>query len=429
MARTVGISLIGILVLAVLFEILSATYIWIKHDRSPYSIESNGNSLPIAALRVPEAVFHPYTGYVLRPGREGDYINHTRWRANNRGFHNLISEDGKACCDYPYIAREKEVILGVFGGSVGSGFALSAQISNSFSELGKAGLWEGRKIRILNFALPGYKQPQQMMTLAYFLNIGQKFDILINIDGFNEAVTTFRNWKDGAEPNYPADSLWGAWGRHLELSDSSLSDLNRIGASYHTAMAVDAHRASKTSEFASLKLVYKALAGWHEWRSSKKPSKGEMAKRSSYFPTAQSSPLSKDTNIWEYTVERWALASISMSDMARRTGAVYLHLLQPNQWDSSIGEYTPKDENHPYEWAIEPVNKVYPLFKKLTTRFENADVNFIDLSKIFAVSEYRENYIDDCCHYTQIGNERIFTESILALKKYSTKRIYPAPNP
>ena len=428
MARTARMCLFGILALAISFEALCATYIWIKHDRFPYDSEVNGNPLPIAGLRVVEAVFHPYLGYVLRKGREGDYINQTRWRANNRGFHNLIGKDGQACCDYPYLAHDNEIIVGVFGGSVGSGFALSAQISNRFSELSETGPWAGRKIRVLNFSLPGYKQPQQLMALAYFLNIGQKFDIIINIDGFNEAVTTFRNWKDDAEPNYPADSLWGAWGRHLELSDSSLNDLTRIRTSYHTAMAAYAHRASKLSKLASFKLMHKAMAGWHEWRSPNQPSKVAGAKGSSYFPTARLSSLPKDISIWEYAAERWALASISMADMAQRTGAVYLHLLQPNQWDKSIGEYTPKDVNHPYDGVIEPVNKVYPLFKKQSLKLEDAGVNYIDLSRIFEKSEYRENYIDDCCHYTQAGNERIFAETIPVLKKYSKNVIPPQSN-
>jgi len=428
MARNVGICLFGILLLAVSFEVLSATYIWIKHNRFPYAIEVNENPLPIAGLRVVEATFHPYLGYVLRAGREGDYINQMRWRANNRGFQNIISEDGQACCDYPYVASKSEIIIGVFGGSVGSGFALSAQISNSFSELSNAELWAGRSIRVLNFALPGYKQPQQLMALAYFLNIGQKFDIIINIDGFNEAVTTFRNWKDGAEPNYPADSLWGAWGRHLESLDSSLNDMARIKMSYHAAMAMDAHRSSKLSQFASFKLMYKAAAGWHEWRGTNTSPKTLESKRSSYFPTAQLAPLPKDTNIWEYAVDRWALASISMADMARRTGAVYIHLLQPNQWDKSIGEYTPKDENHPYDWVIEPVNKVYPLYKKYLARLGDAGVHYIDSSKIFAKSKYRKNYIDDCCHYTQVGNERIFAKTISILKEYSNTANSPQPN-
>ena len=165
---------------------------WVDEKRVPYFKTPDGKGhISVPGLRVAEAVFHPYVGYVLRATREGDYIGETNWKANNRGFHNLFSDKNDACCDYPYVPDKGEIVMGVFGGSVGSGFALSAQISGTFDKLGNLPEWRGKKVRVLNFALPGFKQPQQLMTLAYFLNMGQHFDIIVNIDGFNEAVTTF----------------------------------------------------------------------------------------------------------------------------------------------------------------------------------------------------------------------------------------------
>jgi hypothetical protein len=37
-------------------------------------------------------------------------------------------------------------------------------------------------------AIGGYKQPQQLMALNYFTALGGEFDVLVNVDGFNEVA-------------------------------------------------------------------------------------------------------------------------------------------------------------------------------------------------------------------------------------------------
>ena len=49
----------------------------------------------------------------------------------------------------------------------------------------------------VNLALFGYKQPQQLTTLAYLMSIGGQFDLVLNIDGFNE-VAASTSWRTPA---------------------------------------------------------------------------------------------------------------------------------------------------------------------------------------------------------------------------------------
>ena len=166
------------------------------------------------AFTTTQAVFHPYLSFIHRAGRDGDW-----WTTNNKGFQVLtrLVQDDPACCNYPMPRREDEVLVGIFGGSVATGFALHAQQYPEFAaRLASMPQWKGKRVRVLNFSMPGYKQPQQLIALAYFLSIGQHFDLILNIDGFNEVVTTARNWASGAEPSFPADTLWGASGREVE---------------------------------------------------------------------------------------------------------------------------------------------------------------------------------------------------------------------
>jgi hypothetical protein len=391
----------------------AALFFWFDGRRLPYFEPAEGKGyISAAGLQVAEAVFHPYVGYVLRATREGNYISGTRWKANNRGFHNLISDKSDACCDYPYVPDKDEIVMGIFGGSVGSGFALSAQMSQIFDKLGRLPKWHGKKVRVLNFALPGFKQPQQLMTLAYFLNMGQQFDIIINIDGFNEAVTTFKNLDTGIEPIYPADSLWGAWGRHLDQADAVESRWSQL-SNYHSLTAKLQKQKAKQARLTTLRLYHEAFAGWHVWRASQSSEKAPKAlKRTGYFPTALKAPLPHGMNIWGYTVSVWSQASEAMALLAHQHGAVYVHLLQPNQWDAATGSYDPMNPDHPYEWVINPVNETYQLFRSAGLNLKQSGVNFVDITALFNEQQSREVYIDDCCHYTQLGNELIFEFTI-----------------
>lgn len=417
-ARTVAPYLAVAAALVVLFEVMAALFFLVDEGRLPYSgpDEADG-TITIPGLQVADAVFHPYAGYVLRATRQAGYLDDTQWRANNRGIHNLVREDGSACCDYPYTPQENEIVVGVFGGSVGSGYALSGQISGTLARLGTVGDWDNKTVRVLNFALPGFKQPQQLMTLAYFLNIGQHFDIVINIDGFNEAVTTFKNWDSGVEPTYPADSLWGAWGRHLDQQGAPASMWNQL-SNYHSFAAQQASYDAHHTRLASLKLYRKGLVGWHRWRAGRNAANAPAELKSSgYFPTSMKSPLPEGSDVWDVTVDSWAQASRSMALLAEAHGAIYLHILQPNQWDRATTDYDPIAPDHPYDWVIEPINRVYPAFRTAGAALREQGVSFVDMTRVFDGQDLREMYVDDCCHYTQAGNELVFEATIEAISR------------
>ena len=50
----------------------------------------------------------------------------------------------------------------------------------------------------------GYKQPQQLLVLSYFLSIGQTFDLVVNIDGFNEVALSSLNHQRGLDISMPS---------------------------------------------------------------------------------------------------------------------------------------------------------------------------------------------------------------------------------
>jgi hypothetical protein len=130
-----------------------------------------------------------------------------RTPVNHLGFR----DDGESI----YRRADDLFIVGIAGGSVAFQFSWMAE------ELLKQRLAEhprvrGRRIQFVRLALSGYKQPQQLMTYSYLTALGAEFDLIINIDGFNETVLGIR---ENAEANtalvYPRS--WHA--RSIVISD------------------------------------------------------------------------------------------------------------------------------------------------------------------------------------------------------------------
>ncbi len=123
--------------------------------------------------------------------------------SNNYGFF--------AKHDYPYRARSSsEFLLGVFGGSVAQWFCL--QQGRSFAQELAANLGKNRTVEVLNFGLGAFKQPQSAFALAYFVMLGQRFDAVLLLDGFNEAALAWVNATRGTAGASPSAS-------HMDMFD------------------------------------------------------------------------------------------------------------------------------------------------------------------------------------------------------------------
>ncbi|NEQ41565.1 MAG: hypothetical protein F6K40_37385, partial [Okeania sp. SIO3I5] len=133
---------------------------------------------------------HPFFGYVLK---EGSFTHEESGiKINNYG---LVSK-----YDYPFIKTNKnQFIIGVFGGSVANDIVVNSDVNQARGNQGfieylkQIPQLKDKEIIILSFASGGYKQPQQLLMLNYFLSIGQEFDLVINIDGFNEVALSYQN--------------------------------------------------------------------------------------------------------------------------------------------------------------------------------------------------------------------------------------------
>lgn len=404
-----GMAAVAIVSALVLAEGAALGFFYQSAGAFYYTHQPKAESLVPPAYQAPEAVFHPYYGFIHRAGRAN---KEQGWGTNNMGFQvaTVPLETDARCCDYPMPRKPGELLVGIFGGSVAGGFALIAQRSDTLRKmLSEIPAYRGRTIRILNFAMPGFKQPQQLVTLAYFYALGQELDIVVEMDGFNEVVTTFRNWEAGVEPAFPADSLWGAWGRHLEQAAAAgPGSASQYLASYYRLEARKWERRAQSCGLALCHVAARLVAKAAAWRQ-RSLSRAEQARtdKVSYFPTQMQSSLGPGLDIFAYTAERWRDSSAAMADLVRQRGAVYLHVIQPNQWWKAAGEYRPIALDHIYRWVIEPVNKGYVQFESRMPQLKAAGVDVLDATLLFKGQPDRRVYIDDCCHYTDAGNEML----------------------
>ena len=106
--------------------------------------------------------------------------------------------------DYPLTKRsDRQFVVGLFGGSVGLWFC-QVGVDRLIADLRRDPFFVDKEIVPLCASHEGYKQPQQALLLAYLLSLGQTFDLVVNIDGFNEVALGNLNEQHGWDPSMPS---------------------------------------------------------------------------------------------------------------------------------------------------------------------------------------------------------------------------------
>ena len=377
---------------------------------------------PQDRLVVAEAL-HPYFGPTHRPGtpfdipaalREGSAVPE-RMTTNNFGF---VSPH-----NYPFAkSSDDQVLLGMFGGSVGLWFCqvgapplVEALRANPY--------FKGRDIVPLCFAHEGYKQPQQAIVLAYFLSIGQAFDLVVNIDGFNEAALASLNDDQGLDISMPSvqhlDPLIALVNRSA-LTPEKLESLAAIFRDRQILMGL-AERI-KGNPSAAVNVVLDWYYGRVSTRYSRQLGRfSNLPANPSENALIQATPSTADRDdpgLFADIADLWSSASLLMDQMVEARGGAYVHVLQPNQYFSRrrfapAEAATALNNASPYKASVQAG---YPALIAAAPRLTDAGVAFVDGTAAFD-NIAAPVYLDDCCHYTLAGNRALadlIAASILA---------------
>jgi hypothetical protein len=347
---------------------------------------------------------HPYIGFVYNPHCKRYILPGenptTRWGFTDREGRSPVRK-----------RAANKVIVGVVGASVASIFAGSGAEALT-RELQCSPAFSGKEIEIVSLAVGGYKQPQQLMSLEYVLALGGEFDIVINLDGFNEIAWPDRNLAAGGYHLYPPGWPWVV--NRLPNPDSR----RMVGKIVYLAD----QRAEWASFFRRPPLCWSITAAliWklrdHALDRDQVESEEALTKRDKidFLPYECGPPnqFRDEADMMRQLVDDWERGSQLIADVCRARGIRYYHFLQPNQYVPGSKTLTGEERKTAFSPTRDTqryVNVGYPLLREAGRRLVRAGVNFRDLSMIFA--PIRDTlYVDVCCHFNRTGNELVAAE-------------------
>jgi hypothetical protein len=344
---------------------------------------------------------HPYLGFVYDPSLQGKRFrkNHG-FGINNYGF--IDEED-------PIHKRSPDrLIVAVIGGSVAYYTSVDGE-EDLRSALGTVA--EGREITIVRMALGGWKQPQQLLAVTWLLSLGAEFDVVINIDGFNEVALPWpENAQDGVFPGFPR--LWPIQIRGVPsnpekrlmadalVASGSREDWARSFLDTPARYSVAAQTIWKFRDMALVSNMARTFQALQDWKPEGLP-------YAAVGPGISESTTEDD--LYPVLAADWRRSSLQLSRLCAANGIRYFHFLQANQYvpgSKPMSEAERREvvnPDHPYRrGAI----MGYPFLIAEGQSLREAGVDFHDLTMLF-VDEEEPMYSDDCCHYTEEGNRRV----------------------
>lgn len=348
-------------------------------------------------------VLHPFLGFVFNPE-----LNEREKRLERGelliGRHGFFHAPGTY--PEPEEAAEETVEIAVFGGSVAMLFAFNGE-ERLRRRLDASPSLAGRKIRIRSFALGGYKQPQQLLALTYFLSLGERFDAVINLDGFNElALAYFDNYRHGVYPFYPR-----AWKQRVDLVPDREFQVEVAQLAILRARRAGLARKLSGPLGASVTanlfwaLVDRKLAA--DLQRQQLALAELPASERTYTWQGPYEPLPSDEAVIETLVEHWRDSSLQMHRLCAANQIRYLHVLQPNQYLPGSKPMRAEEERvaiDPQSPYRRPAELGYPRLRAAGEDLRRSGVRFLDASMLFAEVE-EPLYTDGCCHFNRRGNE------------------------
>lgn len=360
-------------------------------EGAPAKLAEKLHDLEDASVPDPPVIIHPYFGFVSNPESPG---------VNQYGFFQ----------DPPLRQRTADTaIVAIFGGSLADQVFYMAQ-NTLIEELEKSGVFAGRRIEVVSTALGGYRQPQQLILLSYLLSRGADYDVVINIDGFNELDTSLDNWEDGINPFFPHN-----WKLHAArgLDPNAVKQLGKLELVRERRRRLKQFFArAPLRDSAFFLTLWDSLDRREEARRRKETEELRRILARRKMPPRVIGPKLRygdEEALYDDIADLWERSSLSMAALCQKRAIQYFHFLQPNQYVPDSKPFTPEEREHAYrlDWAgPERIPAGYPLLIERGKDLRRMGVHFVDLTEIFA-HEHRRVYSDFCCHVNQLGADLI----------------------
>ncbi len=403
--KILKIIVVNVIIFVLLLELISVAIYFFNHKAFFYADKHKQKARESIEFNMDRQLtnkrFHPFFGYTHKTGLK---------ETNNYGFCSPF--------DYP-LKKEKEnwFIIGIFGGSVANDFYVEGR-EQLTKKLKNHQHFVDKEIFYLNYALGGYKQPQQMQILTYFLSIGQELDMVINIDGFNEVVFCSNNNRLNVDIAMPSAQHFLPMRDLMEsqaITGEKLESIWKIQTYKRNFKRIE--EKLQDTKLASIYLILSSYSKYlyKKYRSEivrfdgliKPVEPKDSIVNIKYTPAAVNAPA-----LWAKVASLWYRSSFIMNSELSAWGGRYFHFLQPNQYYSKKSfskkeQEAALDNQLPYNFLVK---KGYPVLYKAMEVLKKNNVNAFNAVGIF--DKVKETvYIDQCCHFNRLGNE-IFADFI-----------------
>ena len=347
-------------------------------------------------------VLHPYLGWVLNPDVPGgvSILSEEKYPINEYGFLDTGGGIVKRSPD--------KFVVAILGGSVAWYFSIDG--ARTFrDELARSPRFRNQEIIIVPLALSGFKQPQQLFALQYFLMLGFEFDAVINIDGFNEvALHPAENAHGKVAISYPR-----SWSHrvHELATPENVESVYRI-------LSQRRARQEWANRFVQMPYRYSTTLNWiwrlcdnsysHTIHAEQQVIMAQKASgKTPFLQTGPRRDYATEQQLFIELAQLWKNCSLQLHRLCKANDIAYYHLLQPNQYFDGSKPMSAEERaivihpGHPYS---DGVIKGYPLLKRSGDELIRQGVRFTDLTMLFENTQ-DQAYRDNCCHCNELGSK------------------------
>ena len=313
-----------------------------------------------------EEIIHPYLGFVY------DFKDDQK----NKETYGFVTEVS------PVIKREPgKLNVLLLGGSVAQ--SMGKVMQEAFRRVCKV----PPNVVALGFA--GYKQPQQLLALTYFLSLGAEYDLIINLDGYNEIVLPITdNYNVGVNPFFPRNwnlriarqpskKTLAVIGEVRYLRDLKEENLEDLTSSIFRGSAV----------FGLIKMGQLKRINWDINRTTHKLIKVQREEAKRFEATGPFFPYKNLQRLYAEAAAVWVRSSVLLNQLARENSMEYYHFLQPNQYVKGSKVLTAEEKRLAYSEKASISQSAligYPILIKEGKKLLERNINYIDATMAFA---------------------------------------------
>ena len=356
-------------------------------------------------IRRPEEVIHPYLGYV---------VDHQDTRCPDFGFCDYRNR-GKTTTEV-FDKKSDQVYVGIFGGSFAYGVSVTSTPGLIEKVIAGIPKYAGKEIIVYTISAGGFKQPQQLMALNYYLIQGIEFDLIINIDGFNDIVLPIVDGLNrGTNPLFPrgwAARFRGAYNKEQLILNGTIELLRKDRYDMAKSLDNSLMRFSVIANSIWLQRDARRITKIADIQNFLVTQDTRKKFKASYAATGPAYSFDSQDELYKDLADTWALGSRMIYDLSKSNSFEYFHFLQPNQYVKGSKLFSEDErkiailEGYAYQ---KPAVEGYPYLINAGKKLQQNGVPFYDLTRMFEDKE-EILYVDACCHLNQQGYDYVVQE-------------------